>query len=86
VEDLLQKLRNLTIEELELLRQAVGDELLERQHADTAWQRCPKCQGTGKHWKGYCHCQVGRDLYRIEVGRQTVSSMEGGDPDSTGDL
>jgi hypothetical protein len=39
-------------------------------------QRCPRCNGVGAHWGGYCTCKVGRDLRRLEVGRGPSYNLE----------
>jgi hypothetical protein len=68
MEDWTTKLKTLSDNELMQLQALLTDEFRSRQPDDRQWRRCPVCQGTGKHARGYCRCAVGRDIRIVELG------------------
>ena len=65
-----ERLVQLNDDELEVLRDEIA-RVLERRRAGRRGraERCQLCNGTGKLEDRYCGCQLGKDLWRIEVGR-----------------
>jgi len=67
MQEWVQRLKALTNDELITLDDSLHAELVSRS-MPTKWERCRRCNGTGKHAGGYCTCALGRDVRLIEVG------------------